>query len=405
MVAPPAVLTEPSAAAALGEEISVAGRFALDTEFISERSYRPELALVQVATPTRLALIDPLAVPDLHRFWSLVADPVVETVVHAGEQEARFCWFAVGALPGALRDVQLAAAFAGEPYPLTYGSLVQRILGVVPAQGQARTDWLRRPLTGAQLVYAEEDVRHLLPLWERLAARLAALGREDWFQEESERRLTALRTELTTSRWWRVAGSQRLNRRGRAVVRELAEWREGVAERRNRPRQQVAPDHLLVALAETRPRDRAEARRVRGCERLNDADLEALVKGITRALALPEAELPEHARRPQEPPQARMLATLLQAVLESLCAEQEIAATVVGGADNLRELVLWHLDGRDSSMPPALLQGWRAAFCGDRLEAALYGKIAVRVRDPHARHPLELSPPPPEAERERWLPG
>ena len=383
----------------MSEEIGAAGRFAFDTEFISERSYRPELALVQVATPARLALIDPLAVPDLRHFWSLVADPAVETVVHAGEQEARFCWFAGGALPGALRDVQLAAAFAGEPYPLAYGGLVQRILRITPTQGQARTDWLRRPLSDAQLAYAAEDVRHLLPLWDRLAARLATLGREDWFKEESERRLAALHTELTTSRWWRVAGSQRLSRRGRAVVRELAEWREGVAERRNRPRQQMVPDHLLVALAETQPRDRAEARRVRGCERFNDFDLQALVEGIARALALPEAELPERARRPQEPPQARMLATLLQAVLESLCAEQEIATAVVGGADNLRELVLWHLDGRDSRMPPTLLQGWRAAFCGDRLEAALYGQIAVRVRDPYAHHPLELSPAPPEAER------
>lgn len=398
MVVPPAVLTDPSAVAAFCDEIGAAGRFAFDTEFISERTYQPELALVQVATPTRLALLDPTAVPDLRAFWRLVADPAMETVVHAGEQEARFCWLAVGALPGAWRDVQLAAAFVGERYPLSYGNLVQRILGTPPVQGQARTEWLRRPLTGAQIAYATEDVRHLLPLWERLAARLSALGREEWFMEESERRLAALRVEFTGPRWWRVAGSQGLNRRARAVVRELAEWREEMAERHNLPRPRVLPDHLILALAEALPRDRSEARRVRGCERLSDHDLQALVERIARALALPESELPARMRRQHEPPQVRMLATVLQAVLESLCAERQFAAALVGGADDLRELVLWHLDGRDAGVRPALLQGWRAAFCGDLLEDALYGKIALRVRDPHSQHPLALTTPPPAPE-------
>lgn len=140
------LITDAGAADLLFDEIREAGRFALDTEFVSERTYRPRLALVQLATPDRVAAIDPLAVGDLEAVWSLVADPAVTTIVHGGEQEARFCHLATGRLPAAYIDVQLAAGFVGGRFPMSYANLVQQALGLRPRQGQARTDWLRRPL-------------------------------------------------------------------------------------------------------------------------------------------------------------------------------------------------------------------------------------------------------------------
>ena len=113
----PRLITDPAKARALYDEIREARIFALDTEFISEHTYRPELALAQVATPDRVAILDPLALPGLDPLWELVADPDVEVVMHAGEQESRFCWLETGALPARVFDVQIAAGLLGHRYP------------------------------------------------------------------------------------------------------------------------------------------------------------------------------------------------------------------------------------------------------------------------------------------------
>ena len=385
------LLADPAALESLYEEIERAGRFALDTEFVSERTFRPELALIQVATPERVAVIDPIAMPDLRRLWEFVADPGVLTVMHAGEQEARFCWLAVGALPGSLFDVQLAAGFSGERFPLAYHRLVERWLGVRPPQGQTRSDWLRRPLAAAQIAYAREDVQHLLPLWERLDARLIERGRQGWLAEETARRLGEVERGLTTVAWRRVGSLSALGRRGLAVVREVALWREALAERRNAPRRHVLRDDLIVSIASARPRSREELGRLRGLERIGERTAHDLLACVERALALPAAQLPERGASHHHPRQARMLGLLLEAVLESLCVEHGVDAPLVGSAGDLRALVAWRLTGRDPAQTPALMQGWRAALCGQRLEDALAGRLVVRVTDLTSEHPITVT--------------
>ena len=315
------LITDAGAADLLFDEIREAGRFALDTEFVSERTYRPRLALVQLATPDRVAAIDPLAVGDLEAVWSLVADPAVTTIVHGGEQEARFCHLATGRLPAAYIDVQLAAGFVGGRFPMSYANLVQQALGLRPRQGQARTDWLRRPLADSQLDYALEDVRHLHPLWRRLEQQLADRDRRPWLEEESGRRMASVERDLTEVRWRRVAGAQKLSRRGLGVVRELSLWREAEAERRDQPRAWVLADHLVTAIAESLPHSLDDVRRLRGLDRVKEAHAGALLACVERALALPEDELPPKGRPPRKEAQVRMLGLLLEAVLESHCAK------------------------------------------------------------------------------------
>src|SRR5271166_4834913 len=187
---PEQLVTQPEELAACCEHLAASRCFGLDTEFVGEDTYHPRLCLVQVATAQRLFLIDPLSVGPLDAFWKLVVDPANLVVVHAGREEVRLCHLWSGQTPGNLFDLQIAAGLVGMVYPLGHGGLVYQVLGVQIAKGETLTEWRTRPLTRAQIRYAFDDVRYLLHVWQRLAARLEELGRTDWAREEFAR-LTA----------------------------------------------------------------------------------------------------------------------------------------------------------------------------------------------------------------------
>src|SRR5437588_7132725 len=147
-------------------------RFGFDTEFVGEDTYHPHLCLVQVASAERLFLIDPLTAGPLDAFWKLVVDPANLVVVHAGREEVRLCHLWSGQTPGNLFDLQIAAGLVGLSYPLGHGNLVNQVLGIQLGKGETLTEWRTRPLTAEQIRYAFDDVRFLLPVWQRLAARL-----------------------------------------------------------------------------------------------------------------------------------------------------------------------------------------------------------------------------------------
>src|SRR5205823_9823478 len=174
------IVTTPEGLAACRAYLTGCPRVGLDTEFVGEDTYHPRLCLVQVATSERLFLIDPLSAGPLDTFWKLVVDPANLVVVHAGREEVRLCHLWSGQIPGNLFDLQIAAGLAGLAYPLGHGALVGQLLKIRLDKGETRTEWRHRPLTRAQIRYAFDDVRYLLPLWERLAVRLEQLGRTAW---------------------------------------------------------------------------------------------------------------------------------------------------------------------------------------------------------------------------------
>ncbi len=156
-LAEPLIASQPAMDELVGH-LRAAGRFAFDTEFVSEDTFEPILCLIQVATRDRLAVVDPLAVKDLSGFWDVVNDPEIEVVMHAAGEDLRIGRFQSGRLPARVVDVQVAAALIGFGYPLSLGNLIHGILGVSLPGGETRTDWRRRPLTEAQLRYALDDV-------------------------------------------------------------------------------------------------------------------------------------------------------------------------------------------------------------------------------------------------------
>src|SRR3954447_8433377 len=146
-----ALITTEHQLAELVEHIRERGRFAFDTEFVSEETFEPVLCLIQVATRDRLAVIDPLAVHDLSPFWDLVIDPTIEVVMHAASEDLRICRFKTGTVPRRVYDVQIAAGLVGFGYPLSLVNLIGQALRVTVSGGETRTDWRRRPLSPAQL--------------------------------------------------------------------------------------------------------------------------------------------------------------------------------------------------------------------------------------------------------------
>jgi ribonuclease D len=177
---PEQTVTDADALGEVLDHIAAEPVVGLDTEFVGEESYRPELCLVQVSTPSRLILLDPYACGDLSPFWELLTDPKRVTVVHAGREEVRMCKHAIGRPPANVYDLQIACALVGMTYPIGYAGLVQEVLKARMNKGETLTDWRRRPLTPNQVRYAFDDVRYLLPLWANITGKLKKLKRGPW---------------------------------------------------------------------------------------------------------------------------------------------------------------------------------------------------------------------------------
>jgi ribonuclease D len=244
---PENLVTHPAQLVACLDHLAQAPAIGFDTEFVGEDAYRPELCLVQVATAEKLFVIDPFSCGPLDRFWQLLLDPAKTVVVHAGREDIRMCHFQVGRPPANVFDVQLAAGLVGFAYPMGYAGLVQDLLGQRMTKGETLTDWRRRPLLPAQVRYAFDDVRYLLPAWRKLTDRLRRFDRLAWAAEEFAGFVRkAIGEDVSVEKWRKLKGIGTLDRRGLAIAREVFAWREAFAERVNRPPRMLLRDDLIA---------------------------------------------------------------------------------------------------------------------------------------------------------------
>jgi ribonuclease D len=365
--------------------------FGFDTEFVGENSYHPELCLLQVATPSTLYLIDPLALDSLDPFWDLVVDPGRTVVVHAGREEVRLCHIACGKTPTNLVDLQIAAGMVGLPYPLGHGPLIQHVLGKRISKGETLTEWRTRPLTPAQIRYAFDDVRYLLAVWHKLRDKLHKLERMEWARQEFARLIDAATpdasdTDNVGEKWRRLKGCGALDRRKLAVARELFIWREHKAAELNRPARVLVRDDLLVEIARRNPRHARELAVVRG---LAHRFLDEIFEAIQRARALPNDRLPEAMERDFDPPQVGVAVSLLQVALADLASRRELAPNLIATNADLKAIVraAWAGDVRQADS--LLLSGWREHAVLPELLAILEGKRWLRLADLKSSTPLE----------------
>ena len=373
----PVLVTESADLAALVERLRAEPFVTVDTEFMRERTYYPELCLVQLGGAAEVAVIDPLAPGlDLAPLGALFADPTVLKVFHAARQDIEICVLRWGAVPAPLFDTQVAAMVAGFGDQVGYDTLVQQLAGGQIDKAHRFSDWSARPLSPAQLAYAAADVTWLRVVYQGLRARLEADGRLDWVAEEM-----AVLTDPATYRAdpetaWQRLRPRSTNRRFLGQLRALAAWREREAQRVNIPRGRVLKDETLLELAATAPDQPEALARARGITRgFAEGRMGAgLLAAIAAARAEPDAALPPAPVLPTagERPSPALVA-LLKVLLAAACERHHVAPKLVAVAEDLDRLAA----GQDDGL--AVLHGWRRVVFGADALALRAGRIALGV--------------------------
>jgi ribonuclease D len=364
----PVLVADPDRLEALTTELAGEEFYSLDTEFHTERTYWPRLALIQLGWADRVVLVDPQAV-DPTPLSRLFSGPGT-AVAHAAGQDVDVLHAACGAAPATLFDTQIAAGFLGMSSP-SLARLVEQTLGVVLPKSDQLSDWLQRPIPPRQLAYAEGDVRYLLDLRSSLVGELGDRGRLAWAVEECAQALVSRRREMVPSEaWWKVGDVRRLTGRSRGVAQEVAAWRERRAAELDRPRRSVLSDLAVLTIAQRSPHTCQELEALRGVDGRHLAKgaaaeiLEAVERGRTLApdlLRLPPAAAEARA----SPAVVAVCAGLVRQIADDLHFDQSLLATRV----DIAQLV--------TGEPSRLDRGWRGSIAGDPIRRLLSGDAAA----------------------------
>ena len=350
------------------DEAIAAGRYAIDTEFHRERTYYPALALVQIAYGDRIVLIDPLAV-DISALGRLFATDAL-AVFHAAQQDLDVLTHAVGSVPSAFVDTQIAGGFLGYGTP-SLVALLTGELGTTPGKGDRLTDWLRRPLTAAQRDYAAVDVAYLIEVWDRLASRLEAAGRLGWALDAcAELGARPVGPTDPEHAWLRVKDVRTLKPRGRAVAREVAAWRERRAMRLDIPVRQVMPDLAVLGVSQRAPRDVGALAQARGVDG-------RWTKGTIADEILDAVAIGEQADPPELPTggddldrRLRPAIALISAWVAQVAKDEQIDTAMLATRADLVSFLAEDPTSR-------LRSGWRGELLGDGIAALVSGRAAL----------------------------
>jgi ribonuclease D len=372
----------------LAEQARRDGRLGLDTEFVSERRYRPLLCLVQIVVGDRIEILDPLGDLDPAPLARVLADPDVEVVLHAGRQDVAILKRSWSTEVTNIFDTQVAAGFAGYGAQSGYESLVRSLLGVSAKGAEGFSRWDRRPLTREQIEYAGADVEHLLPMADALENRLRESGRLEWAREECRALERASDERPAAEQFARLPRVRRLGKRPRAVALTLIEWRQGLAREIDRPPTSILPDHVLVEVARRQPANRRGLEEVRGLpgqtlQRWHRELLQAVERGkdAPDAPELPDVEQGDSGDAP--------LIALGQALVRQRAIEAKVAVDLVSTQSDIAALV-GAIRRRNGEPDIRTLQGWRRQLVGEELIKLLSGERVVRVVD----HRLTVEPKP-----------
>lgn len=347
----------------------------VDTEFLRETTYYPKLCLIQLASPDEAILVDPLAPElDLAPFFGLMVDEAVVKVFHAARQDLEIVWMLGRVLPTPLFDTQVAAMVCGYGDSVGYEQLANDLAKARIDKSSRFTDWSRRPLNEAQLVYAEADVTHLRDIYLALKADLERTGRESWVAEE----MAVLNSPATyevkpENAWQRLKGRIRKPKE-LAVLMELAGWREREAQHRDVPRQRVLKDDALMDIVARAPRSveaLAELRSVpNGFERSRSGS--EVLAAIERGLALDPKTLPRLERDRGRGGNGAVL-DLLKVLLKAVAEAERVAPKIIASSDDLEAIA------SDDSAEVAALQGWRREVFGEKALALKSGELGLRI--------------------------
>lgn len=348
----------------------------IDTEFIRETTYWPELCLIQLAAPGVSALIDPLADGiELGPFFDLMADEQVTKVFHAARQDIEIIFNRGGLIPHPVFDTQVAAMVCGFGDSVSYDQLVQKVTGAHLDKSSRFTDWRHRPLSDKQLDYALADVTHLIEVYTYLKAELERENRAHWLNEEMEILTSRSTYDPHPEDAWKRLKMRVRKPQELAVLQAAAAWREREARERNVPRGRIVKDDALYEIAQQQPRDSAALARLRttpkGWER--SASAASLIAVVQAALAVPKDQLPKLPRPPQSAEGSSAAAELLKVLLRLIAEKEGVAAKVLASGDDLDRIAT---DGEQADVPA--LHGWRREVFGEQAIRLVRGELAVK---------------------------
>jgi len=373
------LITDTETLADLCARLATADFVTVDTEFMRESTYYPDLCLVQIASPTEAAAIDPKAAGiDLAPLLKLLVEDEVLKVFHAGGQDLEIIFNLTGKTPAPLFDTQVAAMALGLGEQIGYTNLVAAYLGHQVDKGARFTDWARRPLNDRQLEYAIGDVTHLATLFPKMVDKLRRTGRGGWLDDEMARCCDpATYANDPEKAWTRLRlPSRKADVLGR--LKSLAKWRELEAQDKDVPRGRIVKDETLGDLAGQPPRTQADLAKVRGLSTAwaSNSIGERLMRALAEAEPLSADEMP--AREPQRPglsSEGALIADLLKLLLKIRSKESGVAPRLVVRGDDLDALAAGVRDG----LP--VLEGWRREIFGQDALALVEGDLGFVVKD------------------------
>jgi ribonuclease D len=348
----------------------------VDTEFIREQTFWPKLCLIQLAGPADEAVVDPLEPGiDLAPFYGLMANEKVVKVFHAARQDVEIVWTQARLIPHPIFDAQVAAMVCGFGESVSYVNLVKQITGRDLDKTSRFTDWARRPLTEKQLTYALGDVTHLRDIYKRLKAELEATGRLSWLDEEMSS-LTDVRTyESRPEDAWRRLKLRVKNRKGLAVLIELAAWRERAAQAQDVPRNRILRDEALYDIASQQPTETAQLSHLRSLSEgfARSSRAREIVEAVKAGLARDMKTVPPIREGTGLPPEKTATVELLRVLLKACAARSKVAARMIADSDDLERLAM-----EDEPDVPAL-KGWRYELFGAEAQRLKRGEVALKV--------------------------
>ena len=355
----------------------------VDTEFIREKTYWPDLCLIQVADNKNAAVVDVLS-PNINiePLLNIMHDPKILKVFHAARQDLEIFFKLTNRLPQPLFDTQIAAMVCGFGDSVGYDTLVNKITGKIIDKSSRFTDWSLRPLTQKQIDYALGDVTHLRLVYENLNQHLLEGERSEWLREEVEKLNDTSIYQTSPPDAWKRIKSRNTNPRFLGVLKELASWREKEAQKKNIPRNHVIKDEALVEIAHSTPKSLKNLTRIRGLgQRTAEGYVgQSLLKAVEVGENIPSNQCPQVPRRPSIPKNIGPITDYLKVLLKMKCDEHGIAQKLIANSADIEKLAAF-----GSKAGIAAISGWRKDLFGEDAINLIEGRSTIIIEEQKLR--------------------
>ncbi|MGC8560272.1 MAG: ribonuclease D [Phycisphaerae bacterium] len=360
-------------------QLALAGAFGFDTEFIGERTYLPELCLIQLCGAEQVALVDPMAINDLTPLGELMIDANMIKYCHAGEQDIAIM-HQCGFTPVSVFDTQLMAGLLGLVYPISYAKLVEHICGVQLDKAHTYSAWDRRPLANAQLMYAADDVRYLPAVYGRLREQIESHGRLEWMNELCAEELKqAVEPPDPRSLWLKIKVPRSMSREQLGVLRELTAWRHQLAYEHDTPVRAFMTDAAIRDVAKMMPRSMAQLSWIEG---ISEQELHSygpfMLDLIQKVRESPRDQLPESLQEPRDSLECSRYIERVWAAAQVICLGQSVTTGLVTSQTAIADWAARKMAGENLDTHE-LMRGWRRECLGKPLEEMVEGRSQLTI--------------------------